>query len=201
MKKRISIPQVDDFSHLDNFARAQVDVINWADYPYKPKTTFAMAYTAEALLIRFEVDEPYVVGFCTQMHGPVYKDSCVEFFVKESDADHYFNFEINCIGTVLAARRLSRQQKEYLPEEAMQQLKVRTSLPYGQPCEGSGEWSVEVEIPFTILGIEGVPHSLECNIYKCGDATPRPHYVSWSPIETPAPDFHRPEFFGELILE
>lgn len=27
-----------------------------------------------------------------------------------------------------------------------------------------------------------------------------PHYVSWNPIGTSSPDFHRPEYFGVLSL-
>ncbi|MBR3931598.1 MAG: hypothetical protein IKJ46_03350, partial [Tidjanibacter sp.] len=27
------------------------------------------------------------------------------------------------------------------------------------------------------------------------------HFVSWSPIGVEQPDFHRPEWFGELVLE
>jgi hypothetical protein len=122
----------------------------------------------------------------------------VEFFVREPQAEHYYNFEMNCIGTALAARRLSRSEKEYLSEEMMQKVVLRTSLPTGVPYEGSGSWSIEAEIPFEVIGIQGVPSRLEGNLYKCGDKTAVPHYVSWSPIETPSPDFHRPEFFGEI---
>ncbi len=39
------------------------------------------------------------------------------------------------------------------------------------------------------------------NVYKCGDALKTPHFVSLYPIETPSPDFHRPEFFRELSFE
>jgi hypothetical protein len=42
---------------------------------------------------------------------------------------------------------------------------------------------------------------LRANFYKCADNTRIPHYVSWNPIEVASPDFHRPEFFGELLLE
>jgi Carbohydrate-binding family 9 len=28
-----------------------------------------------------------------------------------------------------------------------------------------------------------------------------PHFVAWSNIETPKPDFHRPDFFGKLVFE
>ena len=38
------------------------------------------------------------------------------------------------------------------------------------------------------------------NFYKCADETMNPHFVSWSPIDLPEPNFHCPEFFGEIYL-
>lgn len=197
-RKTIIAPAVEGFAEKEKFANGNVDVINWAEYPYKPIVRFAIAHTANALLVRFEVEEQHVVGRCTQMHGEVYADSCVEFFVREPHANYYFNFEINCIGTILAARRLSRSEKEYLSDEQMQRVVVRSSLPASVQYEGVGEWSIELEIPFEVIGIKSVPEVLEGNFYKCGDHTPIPHFVSWSPILTSSPDFHRPEFFGEI---
>lgn len=200
-KARIVVPQVAGFEDIERFARGEVAVINWAEFPHKPKTEFAIAHTAEALLVRFDVEEEHIVAQCCQMHGPVYADSCVEFFFRESEAEHYFNFEINCIGTALAARRLSRSEKEYLSAEEMQRVKIRPSLPAEVPYKGTGRWSIELEIPFEVVGMAKAPERLEANFYKCGDRTPIPHYVSWSPITTPQPDFHRPEAFGEMVLE
>ncbi|MFA5695554.1 MAG: carbohydrate-binding family 9-like protein, partial [Proteiniphilum sp.] len=42
---------------------------------------------------------------------------------------------------------------------------------------------------------------IRANFYKCGDETAEPHYISWSPIDLPAPDFHAPQFFGLLEME
>lgn len=33
------------------------------------------------------------------------------------------------------------------------------------------------------------------NFYKCGDELPQPHFISWSPIGHPTPNFHLPAFF------
>lgn len=199
-RKSIIVPAVEGFADIEKFAQGEIDEVNWAEYSYKPVVRFAVAHTADALLVRFDVEEQHIVGRCTQMHGEVYADSCVEFFVREPHADHYYNFEINCIGTVLAARRLSRNEYEYLPAEKMQRIKVRPSLPAAIPFEGEGKWSIELEIPFSVIGINGTPTALEGNFYKCGDQTPVPHFLSWSPIATPTPDFHRPESFGVLLL-
>ena len=35
-------------------------------------------------------------------------------------------------------------------------------------------------------------------IIKCGDDLTVPHFLSWNPIKTEKPDFHRPEFFGTV---
>jgi hypothetical protein len=39
------------------------------------------------------------------------------------------------------------------------------------------------------------------NVYKCGDNLPVPHFISWNPITTENPDFHRPDFFGQMKFE
>ena len=38
--------------------------------------------------------------------------------------------------------------------------------------------------------------TIRANFYKCGDKLTVPHYLTWSTVGTPKPDFHRPEFFG-----
>ena len=67
---------------------------------------------------------------------------------------------------------------------------------------GIWDWRVTVLIPFELVGAdpENLPEKLRANFYKCGDKTAHPHFLSWNPVGTPSPDFHRPEFFGELIL-
>ena len=67
---------------------------------------------------------------------------------------------------------------------------------------GMFEWELFLKIPFTLLGVDykHLPEKLLANFYKCADATSMPHYVTWNPVLTDKPDFHRPEFFGELIF-
>ena len=42
---------------------------------------------------------------------------------------------------------------------------------------------------------------LRANCYKCGDLTKDPHYLSWNPVTSQNPDFHRSQDFGCLVLE
>ena len=39
------------------------------------------------------------------------------------------------------------------------------------------------------------------NVYKCGDNLSQPHFLSWQPIHTDKPNFHVPQFFGEVEFE
>ena len=43
--------------------------------------------------------------------------------------------------------------------------------------------------------------TLRANFYKCGDKLQQMHFLSWNPIDVPKPDFHRPDFFGEVTFQ
>ena len=66
--------------------------------------------------------------------------------------------------------------------------------------EGLFSWELLVAIPFDLVGLDGehLPEAVAANFYKCADGSSLPHYLSWSPIPVEKPDFHRPEYFGEL---
>lgn len=69
---------------------------------------------------------------------------------------------------------------------------------------GTGHWALAYRVPpelFHKMYGRPVPTGgRAANFYKCGDETEFPHYGAWSPVGTPSPDFHRPEFFGTLIF-
>ena len=71
----------------------------------------------------------------------------------------------------------------------------------------NGWWGVEVLFPLETLRVLFGDVSLTPgtvlygNFYKCGDETEIEHYGMWSPVGTEKPDFHRPEFFGELVID
>ena len=203
MGKTLIVPRVGGFSDLSSFAKGAVDTVCWPDgFPYKPEVRFAIAHDGSALLIRFDVEEDNPKAVTTVNNGPVWEDSCVEFFVKEPDSPYYFNFETNCIGAGLAAKRLSRSEFTHFSPAEMARVVRRPSLP-AEPLDIQAltAWSLELEIPFALICGDGAcPSRLLANFYKCGDKTAVPHFLSWNPVEVPSPDFHRPEFFGELII-
>ena len=134
-------------------------------------------------------------------NGSQWEDSCVEFFVEDPDGSVYYNFEINALGKVLACAGPDRSHRTPRPEEEMKAIARFASVSkVDTEKEGLQNWRVCIIIPFELIGIdpENLPKKIRANFYKCGDKTAHPHYVSWAPIDTPQPDFHRPEFFGEL---
>lgn len=179
-----------------------IDCVNWSEYPYAPKATFRVAHSDDAVAVMFEVEESHVRAVALDDNGPVWEDSCVEFFVAAPDGEGYFNFEVNCIATALAARRVSRAEADHFDAERMARIRRFGSLPHAavdSRGEGQRWWMVEV-IPFALLGCDKAPERLRANFYKCGDKCDEPHFLSWSPIDLPAPNFHCPEFFGEVVL-
>lgn len=201
--KTLRIPAVTGWSDLRKFKTGKIDKVNWPEaYAYCPDVRFAIAHDDERIYLRFEVTEANARAVCTVQNGPVWQDSCCEFFVKKPDSEFYYNFETNCIGVGLAAKRRSRSDSTPFSPEMMSKIVYRAKLGPEQINIGEqSSWYLEIEIPFELIGCDGCPERLLGNFYKCGDETDIPHFLSWNSISTPEPDFHRPEFFGELIFK
>src|SRR5206468_10962581 len=108
--------------------------------------------------------------------------------------------EFNCIGTGLIGYGEGRHGRTLLPPETVARVQALSRI---RRQEGGGvDWELTLLVPLEVYHHTG-DYTLSgrhatANFYKCGDAMPEPHYLSWSPINTPEPDFHRPEFFGAL---
>ena len=187
---------------LDRVASHAVACVNWEEYPYAPKVEFRIAHSDDAVVVMFDVEEEHLRAVAMNDHESVWEDSCVEFFVKDPVGEGYFNFEINCVGTALAAKRRSRNEAQMFTPEQLERVRRFGSLPHeviDSVGEGQRWWLVEV-IPFEVLGLESAPERLAANFYKCGDGCHKVHFLSWSPIALPEPNFHCPDFFGEVLL-
>ena len=176
--------------------------VNWKEFPYAPKVSFHVAHTDKALVVLFDVKEDHVRAVSLEENGPVWEDSCVEIFLAVPGENEYFNFETSCIGTKLASKRRSRSDADHFNKETMDKIRCFGSLPH-EPVDIEGkeqEWWLAEFIPFSVIGLEKAPESLRMNFYKCGDRCSRMHFLSWSEIDLPAPDFHCPDFFGKVTL-
>ena len=185
-------------------SRFDVNEVNWPDeFPYAPICAGRIARTEESLVIDFRVSGMDLRACNLEDNGTQWEDSCVEFFVQDPSGKCYYNFETNPRGKVLAAAGSCRSDRVMRPSSEMEEI-IRLVTPEDivESEGGIRSWRVTLLIPFTLIGAdpENLPERLRANFYKCGDMTPHPHYLSWNPVGTPRPDFHRPEFFGELVL-
>ena len=213
MKPNIEIRHLPGIEELEDIKFIQVMTedtnpekvhnINWAEYSYAPDVALNLAFSDNVLALLYTVKEEHILGSVLEDNGPVWEDSCVETFIKDPLSDNYYNFEINCIATKLAAHRRSRTDFDLFPAEKLNEIRCFSSLPHEKTdilnTEQKG-WYIALMIPFRLLGLESAPDFLDVNFYKCGDNCRQPHYLSWSPIGLPEPNFHCPEFFGRINL-
>jgi hypothetical protein len=136
----------------------------------------------------------------------------VEFFFTPSTdvSQGYFNVEMNCGGTTLFCFQTARGKNVVeIPESEYRKITRAHQLPSIVDPEIATPvtWTVEYRLPIEILKkycrvvapAAGVVW--RANFYKCGDETSHPHWLTWSPVNFPTPDFHRPEFFGDLKFQ
>lgn len=209
----MKIPYIADIEHLtvdtlrqklvSEGALFTVACNNWAaDYPYTPKVVAYLAHSDSHIALLFTVDESHTKAVELQDNGRVWEDSCVEFFVKNPTGEGYYNFELNAIGTLLAASRTSRESATHFSAAQLAEIVRYTAFDHApiDICDQNSWWAVEL-IPFSLIGLSAPPAKLDVNLYKCGDNLNQPHFLSWSPITLDKPNFHCPEFFGEIIFD
>ena len=164
-----------------------------------PMVTAEFSWTPRAITVKFTVEEPVDCyrAAVQEDNGRSWEDSCVEIFLQNpANPAEYFNFETTSRGFMLAARGQSRENRQTLPLETIAKIHRTSSTPSIQ--DDSVYWSMTVEIPAEIFGINSFKAPPRGNFYKCADKANTPHYLSAFRIETEKPDFHRPEFFQIL---
>jgi len=179
----------------------------WMENDYRPEVVVKACYSKEYIYVKFLVYEKRVIATYLNVGDPVYKDSCVEFFINlfPKETEEYFNIELNAIGTIKMGYGIKRNRK-YLTAADLTNMKVITSIK--KPVtgfHGSDHWKLYCVIPIKVFekvynrkfkGNDAIG-----NFYKCGDETEFKHYGMWNLIDNPKPDFHLPEYFGKIIFE
>ena len=184
-----------------------IDKINWPkDFSKLLPVTVHIAHDNKRIYLYYQVEGEKLRVVNTKDFMSVWEDSCVEFFMQRKGEKTYRNFEFNAHGVLLASKRESKESAEQLTEALMSTIERFTTIhhTYKAGLQRSN-WTLYAEIPKEALGFTAdeklSQQIIGANFYKCGDETDEPHYISWNPIDTPTPNFHVPQFFGELIFE
>ena len=206
-EKNLTLVKVSDLLE-EHIELHTIDLINWDEFLYSPKVSFRIAHANNQIWLKYYVTEENILAQVDEVNGGVAGDSCVEFFFDPRADGNYYNFEFSCIGMPHLAYGPARHKRQFVEEEKIKkELKISSSLGSEPFIERTGghTWEMTIIIPASILtedeGIQLKGLKTKANFYKCGDKTSERHYLSWNAVGTEAPDFHRPEFFGDLIFE
>lgn len=179
---------------------------------HRPRTQAKVVYDDRGLYLHFRVEDRYVRSIETEYHGRVWEDACVEFFVAPKPGRGYFNFEINCGGTMLLSYKEDPEwQGETLrksgsvPWELAEAVTIYHSMPETVEPEMTDPvvWHVEYFVPYALFeayvgDLGEVPgQTWRANFYKCAENNSHPHWASWSLITTEL-NFHQPAFFSDI---
>lgn len=180
-----------------------IDNLLWSSDGYKPAVSFKMAHTRDSILLSYVVREKHTRADHHIINSPVYKDSCVEFFIAFNGDDKYYNLEFNSIGTSLVGYGTGNTGRVPVREDLISQIKNEKILemPNSDP-ELLIQWELALSIPFRVFEYHHITsltnQMCSANFFKCGDDLPEPHFLAWNNIDNPIPNFHLPAFFGKV---
>ena len=195
-------------SFWSSVSALQVGHYLWLDNGYRPRVDVRLVWSPRSLFVHFDVFEARIRVRFKRFQEPVYKDSCVEMFIDPfpEKGIGYMNIETNALGTVLAAVGPDRGRRTPLSVSDLEDFEIVASVKSPvSGYHGAEFWTLAYKLPLALFKKyyreEVLPgRAARANFTKCGDETEIPHYGTWSPILTPRPDFHRPEFFGRLVF-
>jgi hypothetical protein len=185
----------------DSIEEIKIALPLWVTPPQGLKSFSKLCYSPDRLYVRLWAIEKKILSRFSGPLDMVCNDSCLEFFFSPLEAyPHYFNFEFNPQGAMYLGYGSDRNHsiRQYIPEYR--------ELFSVSPFTVEGGWGIEFSVPCSFICIYAPSFTLKkgkiirANFYKCGDETETPHYLVWNPIDLKTPDYHRPEYFGKIIL-
>lgn len=159
-----------------------------------------LCWDASYLYVRMFAEEHPIRRELSGVLDSVCDDSCLEFFLQPTETVSYINVEMNPNCAVFLGFGSCLENLIRLLPEDWDPLQPAASVE-------EGKWSVTYHLPVSMIQQfypSFVPKSglrMKGNFYKCGDMTPNPHFLSWNRVGCIEPAFHKPEYFGTLILE
>ena len=201
MKREYTIKKIVGAPDWNTVETAEIDTLCWTQ-PLPIQAFAQVCYDEQALYVHLRAVEKDIRAEETDALGSPCSDSCREFFFcPVADDPRYFNFEFNLntchyIGIGTSGADLTRLISENPSDSALFQPKAQRT------ADG---WEIFYQIPFCFIRRffsafrpEG---EISGNFYKCGDLTVQEHYLSWNPMTSETPAFHRTCDFGSIRFE
>lgn len=191
-----------------------IDIVNWPDRngSYSPEASFKIMYSDNDLYIRYQVKEKEICSTFGEDEGSKpWTDDCMELFIAPiAETGVYYNIEMNCTGHGIVGYGVGKKDRGHFDQVQMDCIRRFSTL--GSEAFGdrvSTEsicWSMIIVIPLDLIlqgrSVEYLRgQTVKGNVFKCGDDMQNRHYLTWNPVGTERPDYHRPEFFGYFEFE
>ena len=179
---------------------------------FTPVAQAKMMYDESGLYVIFRVQDRFVRCVVTEFNGPVYEEPCVEFFFSPEIKSplKYFNLEINCGGTPLMHYNdhALGLHTDLAPED-LEKIEIAHSLPtvVVDEIKEPVTWTLEYRLPLAIIEKYSVIDppapgiTWRANFYKIAEKGSNVHFLTWSEVINPIPNFHLPEFFGSIRFQ
>jgi hypothetical protein len=186
-----------------------IETYRWVHNNYAPKVSVRLFHTDKFIYLYYTVPEDRIAIRHTSYGSDVWKDSCVEFFLNPfpESSDDYVNMEFNALGVMLigVGKDGDDSKRYYFKENEVEGFETVSSVKHAViGSHGSPDWSLHVKIPKSFFekryGRVFADKKTIANFNKCGDETEHEHYGSWNEVLSTTPNFHLPEFFGDLIF-
>ena len=194
--------KVDSGMKIDDLRWEKVPFANlehvWEDHNPSPYITRAqMVHSDEGITVKLSTNEWPIRVTAMEHNSTICNDSCMEFFfIPNMEDAEYINIEMNPAAIALTAKGPGRGNRPRLDIHG-ENVKIESRV------VGECGWSVMAFVSYEFL-LKHYPYcdkkTMRANFYKCGNLTVTPHYSTWNPVPTEAPDYHRPEFFGKIVL-
>jgi len=176
---------------------------------HRPGVAARLAWDDDSLHVIFRVADRYVRAIAAKYQDPVCRDSCVEFFFTPGPdlGLSYFNIEVNCGGTMLFWWHPEKGKAVPVAAEDGSTIEIGRTLPkiIDPEIAEPTTWALEYRLPFAVVrkycpdaSRPALDVVWKANFYKCADGTSHPHWLTWSAVDHPTPQFHLPQYFGTL---
>ena len=181
----------------DNIASAPLSECAWSPNPAPKASVQAVFIPDKGLVFHLKSLAAPTRTENWEPDSRVWEDSCLEVFLAFTE-NEYINLEANSNSALRASVGPDRTDRKFISLMDIEQ-------PQLSALEGPDSWEIFLFVPSdmvrSLYNIDLKPGvHFKGNFYSCGDLTPAPHYSAWNSVDTAAPDFHRPEFFGDLEI-
>jgi len=172
--------------------------------PAKQQTQVRVAYDADNFYLRFDCEDTEIWGIATERDSAIYEEEVVELYIApgEQHPTYYYEFEVSPLGTMLdlTAESPNLERRGLITDFDWNCPGLLWSAERNEPANS---WRAYMVVPWTSIGAPqgSLPTHWRANFYRID----RPHgkeaeFSCWSPTMSEPADYHRPAYFGHLIL-